>query len=385
MRVVVLGGGYAGVALARRLEQSLPDAVELVLVDATGDHLIQHQLHRLVRYPALEEHLRIPLDELLDRCEVIVDTVIDVESDDPTIALADGEPLSSDYLAVCLGAVSADQGVTGIREYGEPLKTVPHATRIRETFLGLPDSGLAIVGGAGLSGVQVAGELAELRDRKGRDVEIHLLEQEAEVAPRFPGRFRAAVRNALEAAGVEVRTGSTISDVSRESITLVSGESTQYDQLVWTGGITGPRAMNGKRVSVRADLRLGARTFALGDTASVVDDRGERVPASAQAAVRQADTVATNITRLVKAAESGTLVFEPRLARYRDLSPGWVVSVGDDAVAIVGDQVIRGGPAKLMKATVWARYLSSIGRGGRALEAVAEQIGWPAPASVTEE
>jgi NADH dehydrogenase len=125
---------------------------------------------------------------------------------------------------------------------------------------------------------------------------------------------------------------------------------------------------------VRADLRLGERAFVAGDAARVVDTDGEPAPASAQTAVRQADVAAKNVGKLLNHERNGE-GFEPRLDRYRYTELGWLVSVGDGAVAQVGGQVVRGRAAKALKTTVGAGYLTSIGAVKNASDYVWEKVG----------
>jgi NADH dehydrogenase len=147
-----------------------------------------------------------------------------------------------------------------------------------------------------------------------------------------------------------------------DSVVETDAGPVPYDQLVWTGGITGQPAMADDRPVVRGDLRLDDRTFALGDAARVVDADGEAVPASASAAIREARTAATNITRVVRHELDGHPDdVGPHLDQYRFSVPGWIVSVGDGAVAQVGPTVVRGAAAKAMKATVGAGHLGSVG------------------------
>jgi NADH dehydrogenase len=288
--------------------------------------------------------------------------------------------LEYDVAAVCLGAETAFHDLPGVEEHATPLKRLPDAARIREEFLSLPAGGRVVVGGAGLSGVQVAGELAALARDQGGDPdagrpEILLLERFDNVAPAFPGNFQSAVREQLERRGVVVRTGATVERATADAVDLVDGR-VEYDQFVWTGGIRGPEALDGERPRVRSDLRLGDGTFAVGDAARVVDGDGESVPASAQAAIREARVVAENLVRLVDHDRGGDGLFEPRLDPFTFDSPGWLVSVGDGAVAQVGPTVLTGTAAKALKTTVGAGYLSSVGAVRNAAELVGEEVGW---------
>ncbi|WP_276272476.1 NAD(P)/FAD-dependent oxidoreductase [Haloarcula litorea] len=375
MRVAVLGAGYAGLSVARKLERALPADTDLVVVDERSDHLVQHELHRVVRRPSLADDISVPLDEVLD-CAVRRANVTAVDADAGVATLsADGETerLSYDVGVVCLGAETAFYDLPGVREHATPLKRLDHARRIRRAFLELGDGDRVVVGGAGLSGVQVAGELAALADEEGTDTEVLLLEQMATVAPSFPESFQRAVHEALVEAGVTVRTGTGVERADDETIALSNGEALAYDQFVWTGGIQGPAALDDERPAVRADLRLGASTFAVGDAARVVDADGEAVPASASAAIREAGVAADNVVSLVEHRRNGD-GFEPRLARYRFDVPGWLVSVGDDAVAKVGPTVLTGRAATALKTTVGAGYLGSVGAIRQATDLVREEL-----------
>ena len=441
MRVAVLGAGYAGLTLAKRLEDALPDD-EIVVVDEDATHLVQHELHRVVRRPSLADDITLDLDDVLDSATVREATVTDVDPaageatldtgdatsdagdssesapDDGSDADSAVETLDYDVAAVCLGATTNYYDLPGVREHATPLKRLADARAIRADFLDVLEDGTPaapariVVGGAGLSGVQVAGELAALADEEATEdtagdgswcgdgngdvdvdvevddtdggpdavtdsVEVLLLEQKANVAPEFPANFQRTVRNELEARGVTVRTGTAVESADDEGIDLATGERLDYDQFVWTGGIAGSPALDGDRPVVRRDLRLDGTTFILGDAGRVVDTDGEAVPASAQAAIRQARVAADNVERLVDHEREGESGFRPRLDGYRFDSPGWIVSVGNGAVAQIGPTVLTGRPAKLAKASVGAGYLSSVGAVANAADLVREELGWP--------
>jgi len=406
MRVAVLGAGYAGVVAARTLEDRLPGDVELVVVDDSGDHLVQHEVHRVIRRPSLADEIRIPLSELLDRATVRTGCVTDLDPVEGRATLADGSDLSYDYGILALGAETAFYGLPGVKEHATPLKRVSHARTIRDRFLevcelaGPTDAGLestggsvasndgdarsvtdppatdiprVVVVGAGLSGIQVAGELATLADERGAGVEVLLLEQADDVAPAFPANFQAAVREELLERGVTIRTGATVREATGEWIHTDEGELA-YDQFVWTGGIESDDAIDGERPVVEHTLRLTDRTVVAGDAARVVDRQGKAVPDSSRTAIRQASVAAENVARLVEYERDGGL-FEPRLESYTDSELGWLVSVGNGAVAQVGPTVWTGRAAKAMKTTVGAGYLSSIGAVRNAVDLVNEEVG----------
>lgn len=373
MRVVVLGGGYAGLTLAKRLEDRLEDDVDLVLVDETGTHLIQHELHRVVRRPALADKLQFSLKNVLSRTTVRRARVEHVDAEHKIVSLSD-DHVEYDICAVCLGAQTAFYGLPGVAEHATPLKRIEDTKAIRREFLDLDDSDRVVVGGAGLSGIQVAGELAALGDARGHSPQITILEQKSTVAPGFEDRFQRAVEEALSDLGVEVRTETTVKRADDEAITFADGTVFEYGQFVWTGGIRGPDAFGGERPHVRSNLQVEPETFVLGDAGRVVDGDGETVPATAQAAVKAAKVTTRNIEAIIEHDESS--VFEPRLEQFVFEPSGWLVSVGDATVAQVGPRVLTGRPAKVMKATVGARYLTGIGAVENALDVVYEELGF---------
>jgi NADH dehydrogenase len=384
MRVAVLGAGYAGLTVARRLERRLPEDVELVVVDESDEHLVQHELHRLVRYPELADVITLPLSEVLSEATVRQARVTDIDpgAGVATLDPADGdgnEELRYDAAAVCLGAETASYGLEGVEAHATPLKRVPHAEAIRADALAAP-GGNAVVGGAGLSGVQVAGELAELSEAEALDFDVTLVEMADRIVPRFDETFAGAVREELEARGVAVETGATVEDADAETVSLADGRTLPQDVFVWAGGIRGPDALDGERRRTGGDLRVGEATFVVGDAAEIVDAAGAEVPASAQTAVREARTAATNIRRVLNAArvtdEAGDDAPE-RFESYAFEEAGWVVSVGDGAVARVGPVVLAGDPAKAIKAVVGAGHLGSVGAIEEATELVHEELGWP--------
>jgi NADH dehydrogenase len=372
MRIAVLGAGYAGLTLARQLEKRLPKTVELVVVNDRPDHLVQHELHRVVRRPSLADGITVSLDDALDRATVRVARVTDVDHEENVAHLDDGR-LDYDIGAVCLGAETAFYDLPGVEEYGTPLKRLPDAARIRENFLSLDHGGRAVVGGAGLSGVQIAGELVALAREEDVEREVVLLEQSDDVAPNFPPDFQDAVHEELESRGVVVTTGAAVERATDSTVELDS-EDVAYDQFVWTGGIRGADALGGERPIVSDTLRLGGRTFVVGDAAQVTDADGAAVPASAAAAVREAHSAADSIVRLAEYEQGSDDIFEPRPERFRFDAPGWLVSIGDGAVAQVGPTVFRGAAANALKTTVGAGYLSLVGAIENTVDLVREEL-----------
>ena len=381
MRVLVLGGGYAGVVAVSRLERRLPDDVELLLVDERESHLIRHELHRVIRRPEFAETIQIPFDRILGRAEHLQGTVTGIDNDESRVTVDGQGPLDYDAALLSFGAGPAYYDLDGVQANSIPLDSPEDALDIgtrMEDLLAAGD-GRVVVGGGGLAGIQAAGELAALREQWGdSEVAITLLEQASRLAPQFEDGFDGRLQTALEELCVKVRTGSEIVSATEDGVELAGGNSLESDLFVWNGGIAGRPATSGQRPRVRADLRLDGETFAAGDAVSVIDVDGSPAPPSAQTAIRQAKVASTNIEKTVSARLNGES-FRPRYDRYRDESFAWVVSVGDATMAKIGPQVVSGQPAKAIKSTVGVGYLSSAGAIREAISIAGEEFGFPMP------
>lgn len=150
------------------------------------------------------------------------------------------------------------------------------------------------VDGAGLSGVQAAGEIAAFRDEQDAALDVHLVEGLDSILPNSDPELQGALRNRLEAADVTIITGEFIGEVGESTVTLGEDRTVPYDVLVWTDGITGPDALGSTDVETddRTDRLPTGRTFqtaddrvfALGDCALVDQPGDQPAPPTAQAA-----------------------------------------------------------------------------------------------------
>jgi NADH dehydrogenase len=387
MRIAVFGAGYAGLTVARRLQRRLPPGAQLLVVDESSDHLVRHELHRVVRRPDLAEAITVPLEEVLPEAKLIRARVTEVDPERGRAVLVDEagaeRALTYDLGVVCLGSETEFHGVPGVEEHARPLEGLRDARAIRDAALEAA-GGHAVVGGGGLTGVQVTGELAELSQAKGLGLDVTLVERNGRVAPGFGRTFARAIERELRARDVTVLTGAGVESADAETVTL-AGESLPYDVFVWAGGIHGPAAFGGERRPVGADLRVGRGTFVVGDAGVVTDERDRTAPASAQTAIQQARVAAENVVRVAKATGTADPAFvaeDTDLDGYRHESPGWVVSVGDGAVAQVGPVVLSGDPARAAKAVIGAGHLGSVGAIESAADVVAEELGWPTSEAV---
>lgn len=378
MRVLVIGGGYAGVVAATRLERELEGVAEIVLVDPRDSHLIRHELHRVIRRPDFAERIQIPFETILDGATHRQARVTALDPEAGAVTLDGDETLSYDAAMLGVGTEPAYYGLEAVRTHAIPLDTAADADAIGTRAKALIDEGEGniVVGGGGLAGVQAAGELAKAgRDAGAEDVSVTLVEQAPTVAPQFDQPFGSRLTSALTDLGVRVRTDAEVAGATRETVELLDGTAYPADLFVWTGGIRGRPPVGGERPQVRADLRLGPATFGAGDAVRIIDADGQAVSPSAQTAIRTGRVAAENVGRSIEATRRGT-GGRPRYRRYRDETFAWVVSVGDTTLAKVGPQILTGPPAKTLKSTVGLGYLSSTGAIREAVALVREEFGF---------
>ncbi len=382
--VVVLGSGYAGTGALRRLEAELGADADLTWISDVDHHLVLHESHRCIRDPAVAEHVTIPVDEIAaPTTEFVHDTVTQIDADERVVHRESGDPIGYDFLVIGLGSRTAFFGIEGLREHAHTLKSVDDAIAIHRAVSKVASASSpgnparVVVGGAGLSGIQVAGELAELRDRAALPLEIVLVEGLDEILPGNHQDLQQALRTRLEERGVSIRTGEFVGAVDDDTVYVGGEDELEYDVLVWTGGITGRAAVErsdldqderSHRIPAGRDFRTAAdRIFAIGDAALVDQPGDDPAPPTAQAAWQAAEVAGANVARAVR-GES--------LREWTFVDKGTVVSVGESAVAhdvsvVPLVDTFGGRPAQFLKKAIAARWIKDVAGYGRALRA------WP--------
>jgi NADH dehydrogenase len=382
--VVVLGSGYAGTGSVMRLEETLSDA-DLTWISDVDHHLVLHESHRCISNPAVQEKVAIPIEEVkAPTTDFVHASVTDIDTAAREVELADHEPVSYDYLLVGLGSTTAFFGIHGLEENAHTLKSLADALGIHEALTragraaSATDPAQVLVGGAGLSGIQTAGEIAALRDEKSLPIDITLIEGLDSILPGADASLQGALRDLLEARDVTIRTGEFVGEVDDDTVYV--GESSQlaYDVLVWTGGVAGRDAVReagietderSHRIEASTTFRTSEeRVFAIGDAALVDQADDEPAPPTAQAAWQAAEVAGTNVARATRGQPLEEWTYDDK---------GTVVSVGEDAVAhdvsIVPFVSTFGGfPARFLKKAIAARWLKDVGGYRRAISAWSE-------------
>jgi NADH dehydrogenase, FAD-containing subunit len=388
-RVVVLGAGYAGTGAVKAIERAAPAEVELTWIADVDYHLVLHEVHRVIRDPAVAAEVAIPIDEVSTGGTSFIEaTVTGIDTEEQAVALEDDRTVGYDYLLVAIGTGTAFYGIDGLDEHAFELKSLAdaeaiHTAMVEAATAATPrDPAEVVIGGAGLSGIQTAGEIAAYRDAHAAPLSITLIEGLDEVFPGSDPSFQGALRRRLEAREVNVMTGEFISSVDAETVHVgeeAAAQAVPYDVLVWTGGITGrPPAETAAvekddrshRFTVDATFQTSdPHVFALGDAAIIEQPEGSTAPPTAQAAWQAAEVAGENLVRAVRGEQLRAWQFDDH---------GTVVSVGDDAVAHAIDMPVIGELpagtfggifARNLKKVIAARWIADVASYGRAMRA----------------
>ena len=385
--VVVLGAGYAGAGAIKSLEEHLDGAADITWISDTDYHLVLHESHRCIRDPDVRENVTVPVEAIKSPGTTFVHgEVTDVDADERVVELADDSTVEFDYLLVAIGSRTAFFGIEGLEEHAHTLKSLDDALGIHDAIADAArsasqsDPAQVVVGGAGLSGIQTAGEIAEYRDEHRAPIEITLVEGLDEVMPNGDPELQGAIRKRLQQRDVNIMCGEFIGEVDEETVYVGDDEELAYDELVWTGGITGREAIRDVDVdkderSFRIDAEQNFQTtderiFAIGDCALIDQPGDSPAPPTAQAAWQAAEVAGENLARALHGQPLRTWTHDDM---------GTVVSVGEKAVAhdvsFMGVDfpidTFGGFMAKSLKKAIAAKWINSITGPSRAVKA------WP--------
>ena len=385
-RVVIIGAGYAGLRCAQILSKYLTgeNFPEVVLLDRYDYHQIITELPVAAGGRAEAKDVSVPLDEVLHKSAVRIEQaeVERIDLDNRVVATAHGQ-LAYSTLVVAVGSITAFYGVPGLAEHALTLKSVEDAEVVNSTVRRAFSQASAsadgaertqllsfLIGGAGLTGVELAGELAEVipslaqtYDVQPGEARVALIEAAPRVLPGMPDKLGVRAAAILTELGVRLVLGSRVVAASAHDITLASGDRLVGRTLVWTGGIIAPpllaqsglpTARNGQ-VVVDEYLRVLSRpnVFAIGDAARIQVDGSSRVlEPTAQVALKQAEAAAYNIV-----AEWNGWKQKP----YVPANRGQVVSLGSTrGVASVFNVSLAGRKVMALKALIEEGYRYSV-------------------------
>ena len=383
-RVVILGGGFAGIGAARALKGADAD---VVLVDKHDYHTFQPLLYQLATDLLETAAVGHPLRDLFhEQPNVTVhqDAVTGIDLEKREARFAELAPITYDHLVLALGAEVNFFGTEGASEHAFPMYTLADAVRLKEHVLEkweaadkkpeLAEDGalnIVVVGG-GPTGVESAGALIELyrgdfsKDYPSQPQEharIVLVEAGGELFAMFKRKLRTYTKKALEDRGVEVLVGETVASVAPTRVTLKSGKEISAHTLVWGAGLVanpivgslGLELEHGNRIPVEPDLSVKGypEVFAVGDIAWITDTGTSTVlPQLGSVALQAGERAGENIARRIAGEETEPFV-------YHDKGTMATIGRGAAVVQFHGGRTMKGKAAALAWGTVHLALLST--------------------------
>ena len=384
-QVVIAGAGYAGLHVGLRLTAKLRDnpAAGLTLVDQHDYHQVLTELPRVAGGTRAADAVRIPLQDLLAKRVRFVQTKITGFDLNGRQLVTEAGPIGWTRLVLALGSRPNDFAIPGLAERALSLYSSEDAERVWAAASKAVTAAAAatdperqrnlatvVIGGGGATGVEVAGELAEMlpelasrhglaRDRPA----VQLVEAGPTILAGSSPKLIDKATRILADLGIRVRTNAAIAAATEEGFRLADGQLVEGSVFVWAGGLKAPEIVadselptghNG-RVKVDRFLRVldHPEIYVAGDLASVVDpNSGHVLPSLAQVALEEGETVARNLYAELSGGQPEAFTFHDK---------GFVVSVGTRrGVADVAGITSGGRLAHLLKDAIEWEYRQSV-------------------------
>jgi len=348
-KVVILGGGFGGLAAARALHK----AADVTVVDRHNYQTFLPLLYQVSTAGLAADHVAYPIRGALRKTPVKfrMGSPIAIDHKNKEVKLDSSELLKFDHLIVALGSVTADFGIPGVKEFTLGMKSVAEALNIRAEIMRRfedlcrfeDDTKLSItVVGGGPTGVEMAGAIAELirgplkSDQKNAasHITVSLLEAGPRLLPPFASSLSARTKKDLEKLGVKVLLNAAVQEVKHRKIKLTDGTTLASEITIWAAGVKGNDAIaqlnlpvTGTRVSVDPTMQVKNYPYiwALGDIAASVGSDGNQLPMVAPVAIQQGKFIAKQISRLGK---------NQKLENFKYLDKGSMATIGRNKAVV---------------------------------------------------
>ena len=356
-RVVIVGGGFGGLTLARKLAKS---AFQAVLIDKNNYHQFQPLFYQVAMAGLEPSSIVFPLRKVFQKNTnvfVRVTKVLAVVPERNEIETEIGN-LSYDYLVLAIGADTNWYGNKRVRANAIPMKSVSEALFLRNSIFEDYEKAVTadnhdqrqrfldiVIVGGGPTGVEVAGSLAEMKrhivpkdykDLNRDEINIHLVHGDPRLLNTMSSRASAAAEKFLKELGVQLWLDKVVTDYDGENVQINDGTAIRADKVIWAAGVTGntleglPKTSmaRGNRLKVNAFNQVEGteNIFAIGDIAWQTEEAWPNGhPQVAQVALQQAKCLAENLLGLPKGKN-----LQP--FRYRDL--GSMATIGRNRAVV---------------------------------------------------
>ena len=332
-RIIIIGGGFAGVSFIKKLRT---ENVQIVLFDRHNYHTFQPLLYQVSTAGLEPDSIAYPLRKIFRKnmdFHFRLAEVENIDTENNTIETSIGS-LQYDYLIVATGTRTNFFGNESIAENSMPMKTVPQALNIRSLILqNIEKADITtdederkrllnfVIAGAGPTGVELAGALAEFRkgilendypQLEEEDMHVHLIEGQDRVLPPMSEKASEKAQKFLEKLGVQVHLKTLISDYDGTTVTTKDGKSFDTATFIWAAGVTGApvNGINGEALVEKANrysvdqfnkVKGFENIYALGDIALMKSDEYPKGhPQVAQPAIQQGKNLGKNFRKMLK-------------------------------------------------------------------------------------
>jgi NADH:ubiquinone reductase (H+-translocating) len=348
-RVVIVGAGFGGLQAAKALED-VP--VQVTVIDRCNHHLFQPLLYQVATSLLATNDISMPIREVLKKqknTEVLMAEVIGVDVQEQRVLMHD-RSVPYDYLILATGAHESYFGHNEWKQFTSGLKSLAQAAALRDKLLLAfeeaeletdPQKRQALLTfvsvGAGPTGVELSGAIAELarqslksdfRHINPAEARVLLVEMLPRILPAFPEGLAKKAQNALTRLGVEVRTSTPVEAIDENGV-VIGGEHLDAKTVIWTAGVAaspagqwlGAETDRAGRVKVNEALSVPGHpnVFVIGDTASLTEG-GKPLPGVAPVAMQEGRYVAA----LISAAVAGKAFRRP----FHYVNKGNLATVG---------------------------------------------------------
>ena len=348
-KVVILGGGFGGLAAARALYKD----AQVTVVDRHNYQTFLPLLYQVSTAGLAADHVAYPIRGALRKTDVKfrMASPVQINHHSNEVNLDSGEVLKFDHLIVALGSVTSDFGIPGVKEYALGMKTVAEALTIRaevmrrfEELCRYEDEtkiSITVIGG-GPTGVEMAGAMAELirgpltsdQAKVAKNLNVRLIEAGPRLLPSFAPSLSARTKKDLEKLGVTVMVNTAVKELSAKKITLADNSTVDSAITIWAAGVKGADAMvnlnlpvEANRVAVETTMQVKnyPNIWALGDIAGAKGKDGRALPMVAPVAIQQGKFIAKQIKRLAT---------NKKLENFKYLDKGSMATIGRNKAVV---------------------------------------------------
>lgn len=318
-KVIIIGGGYAGVSLLHKLKSE--KTLELVLIDKEPTHLLQTHIHKYLSGYYKKDDITFNHKHYCDinNISFICNEIININYSKNNLTTKDNKSISYDYLVIATGSISMfPKQITNVQEFTKDIKNIKNLDYYKNQFLEIIDSkplkkNIVVVGG-GVSGLQIACEYAYTLQKKGlsqHNIQVSIVEGMDTLLPGMDPFLIKKAEQRCEELGIRVIKKNFASVILKDKVILSNNQEVLYDMLLFVIGASGNLIPNNNKIvsTPRNQLvvdefyRLNPynNVFAIGDIVEAKDIKTNTFQApTAQAARMQAELTARNIINDVK-------------------------------------------------------------------------------------